>query len=42
MQISPRKFFKYRICPAKSQIPALENQFSMCRYLYNFEPSGQN
>ncbi|MCP4744912.1 MAG: helix-turn-helix domain-containing protein [Desulfobacteraceae bacterium] len=36
MQINNRKAFKYRIYPRKSQITALENQFSMCRYLYNW------
>ncbi|MCP4747882.1 MAG: transposase [Desulfobacteraceae bacterium] len=36
MQITLRKSFKYRIYPAKSQISALENQFSMRRYLYNW------
>ncbi|MCP4748356.1 MAG: helix-turn-helix domain-containing protein [Desulfobacteraceae bacterium] len=42
MQINTRKAFKCRMYPIKSQITALENQFSMCRYLYNFESSGQN
>lgn len=27
---------KYRIYPTRSQISRLENQFSMCRYLYNW------
>ncbi|MCP4748653.1 MAG: helix-turn-helix domain-containing protein, partial [Desulfobacteraceae bacterium] len=36
MIIDIRKSFKYRIYPTKSQITALENQFSMCRYLYNW------
>ena len=27
---------KYRIYPTKAQITRLENQFSMCRYLYNW------
>ncbi|MBF0475370.1 MAG: transposase [Deltaproteobacteria bacterium] len=30
------KSYKYRIYPTKSQISALENQFSMCRHLYNW------
>ncbi len=30
-----RKSYKYRIRPTKSQISNLENQFSMCRHLYN-------
>ena len=28
--------YKYRIYPSKSQITRLENQFSMCRHLYNW------
>ncbi|MCP4747732.1 MAG: helix-turn-helix domain-containing protein [Desulfobacteraceae bacterium] len=36
MHISLRKAFKYRIRPRKYQIPALENQFFICRYLYNW------
>ncbi|MCP4748672.1 MAG: transposase [Desulfobacteraceae bacterium] len=36
MQVTLRKFFKYRIYPTKFQISMLENQFSMCRYLYNW------
>lgn len=28
--------YKYRIYPTKSQISNLENQFSMCRHLYNW------
>lgn len=35
MIIITRKSFKYRIYPTKSQISNLENQFSMCRHLYN-------
>jgi transposase len=35
MTITVRKAFKYRIYPTKSQISNLENQFSMCRHLYN-------
>ena len=31
-----RKSYKYRIYPTKSQITNMENQFSMCRYLYNW------
>ena len=31
-----RKTYKYRIYPSKSQITNLENQFSMCRHLYNW------
>lgn len=31
-----RKSFKYRIYPTKYQITNIENQFSMCRYLYNW------
>ncbi|MCK5611295.1 transposase [Candidatus Pacearchaeota archaeon] len=31
-----RKSYKYRIYPTKSQIGKLENTFSMCRYLYNW------
>ncbi len=30
-----RKSFKFRIYLSKAQITNLENQFSMCRYLYN-------
>lgn len=33
--IVTRKAFKYRIYPTKAQITNLENQFSMCRHLYN-------
>lgn len=33
--IVTRKAFKYRIYPTKSQVSNLENQFSMCRHLYN-------
>lgn len=33
--IVPRAY-KYRIYPTKSQITRLENQFSMCRHLYNW------
>ena len=28
--------YKYRIYPTKSQVSRLENQFSMCRHLYNW------
>ena len=35
MTIIVRKAFKYRIYPTKSQVSNLENQFSMCRHLYN-------
>jgi len=28
--------YKYRIYPTRSQISRLGNQFSMCRYLYNW------
>jgi putative transposase len=31
-----RRTYKYRIYPTQSQISNLENQFSMCRYLYNW------
>lgn len=31
-----RKACKYRIYPSRSQITRLENQFSMCRHLYNW------
>lgn len=30
-----RKAYKYRIYPTKKQISNMENQFSMCRHLYN-------
>jgi putative transposase len=33
--IITRKAFKYRIYPSSSQVSNLENQFSMCRHLYN-------
>lgn len=33
---SNRLSYKYRIYPSKSQISKLENNFSMCRYLYNW------
>ena len=36
MIIETRKSFKYRIYPTKAQITNLENQFSMCRHLYNW------
>ncbi|MCP4746452.1 MAG: helix-turn-helix domain-containing protein [Desulfobacteraceae bacterium] len=36
VQINCRKSWKYRIYPTKSQITTLENQFFMCRYLYNW------
>ncbi len=32
-----RKSYKYRIYPAKAQKSRLENQFSMCRHLYNWK-----
>ncbi|MBF0551192.1 MAG: transposase [Deltaproteobacteria bacterium] len=31
-----QKSYKYRLYPTKSQISTLENQFSMCRHLYNW------
>ena len=31
-----RSSFKYRIYPTKAQVSNLENQFSMCRHLYNW------
>ena len=36
MDITVRKSYKYRIYPTKSQITNMENQFSMCRHLYNW------
>ena len=36
MELLTRKSFKYRIYPTKSQETTLENQFSMCRHLYNW------
>lgn len=36
MEIVLRKTFKYRIYPTISQVSKLENQFSMCRHLYNW------
>lgn len=36
MIIKSKKAYKYRIYPAKSQITNMENQFSMLRYLYNW------
>jgi len=36
MIIQARKSFKYRIYPTKAQVTNLENQFSMCRHLYNW------
>lgn len=36
MELLTRKSFKYRIYPTKSQENTMENQFSMCRYLYNW------
>lgn len=39
MIIEIQKSFKYRIYPTKSQITNLENQFSMCRHLYNWSLS---
>ena len=35
MILTIRKSFKYRIYPTKAQKTNLENQFSMCRHLYN-------
>jgi putative transposase len=35
MSIIVRKAFKYRIYPTKAQVTNMENQFSMCRHLYN-------
>ena len=31
-----RSSFKYRIYPTRAQVSNLENQFSMCRHLYNW------
>ncbi len=36
MIIITQKSFKYRIYPTEAQITNLINQFSMCRYLYNW------
>jgi putative transposase len=36
MELLTRKTFKYRIYPTKSQVSTLENQFSMCGHLYNW------
>ena len=36
MDITVIKSGKYRIYPTKSQISNMENQFSMCRHLYNW------
>ena len=36
MDLLIKKSFKYRIYPTRSQISTLENQFSMCRHLYNW------
>jgi len=36
MELLIRKSFKYRIYPTRTQISTLENQFSMCRHLYNW------
>ncbi|MFK5954728.1 MAG: transposase, partial [Desulfobacterium sp.] len=36
MELLIKKSFKYRIYPTRSQISTLENQFSMCRHLYNW------
>lgn len=36
MQIQTTKTYKYRCYPTKSQISYIENQFSMCRHLYNW------
>jgi len=36
MIVNTRKTYKYRVYPAKSQVSNLENQFSMCRHLYNW------
>ena len=36
MELLIKKSFKYRIYPTKAQVSNLENQFSMCRHLYNW------
>ncbi|WP_353805727.1 helix-turn-helix domain-containing protein, partial [Desulfobacter sp.] len=36
MKLLIKKSFKYRIYPTRSQVSNLENQFSMCRHLYNW------
>jgi len=36
VELLTKKSFKYRIYPTKSQVSTLENQFSMCRHLYNW------
>ncbi len=36
MIFTTKKTYKYRLYPTKSQINNIENQFSMCRYLYNW------
>jgi putative transposase len=36
MIVTTQKAFKYRIYPTEPQIDNLLNQFSMCRYLYNW------
>ncbi|MGD9687524.1 MAG: RNA-guided endonuclease InsQ/TnpB family protein [Desulfobacter sp.] len=36
MNLLIRKSFKYRIYPTRAQVSNLENQFSMCRHLYNW------
>ncbi|GBC63817.1 transposase [Desulfonema ishimotonii] len=37
MKLPLRKSYKYRIYPTKAQESRLENQFSMCRHLYNWK-----
>jgi putative transposase len=36
MKLLIKKSFKYRIYPTGAQVANLENQFSMCRHLYNW------
>jgi putative transposase len=36
LEIATRKAYKYRIYPTKSQVSNLNNQFSMCRHLFNW------
>ena len=36
MDMEVKKTYKFRIYPSESQISRLENTFSMCRYLYNW------
>jgi len=35
MIIRTRRTYQYRIYPSRAQITNLENQFLMCRHLYN-------